>query len=244
MTNTAPFATIFIFNLAIILQLSFVSMPASAQEETRPKKGILEFGFGFSSLGPTSQMVKLMKEYNFDGNRMTFFRGEIKYPRYLWFGTAFHISYFRQIAGKSSLGIDFSTLERGSVKGYSYADVGDLRVRFSQGSIALLYWHQLENHLEFEAGPAIVFNNALTASNLDESQDYVKVSPGLKFGFNLVILERQKSNLKSDIKFIYSGSHNMGPFSSYGSYSGSITIPARSFRFNFIKLGLVYGFFL
>lgn len=243
MTNTAPFATIFIFNLAIILQLSFVSMPASAQEETSPKKGILEFGFGFSSLGPTSQMVKLMKEYNLDGSHMNIFLNKKQYPRYLWLGSELHLAYFRQVTEKSRLGITFNTLERGAVSGYSTAGNGLLKIRFSQGSIALLYRHQLDKHLQFEAGPAIVINDATTDTNENDSQDYTAVSPGLKLGFNLEVLEWKKSNLKSDIKLIYSGSHTMGPFSALGDYV-TTTIPENKFRFNFVRIGLIWGFFL
>lgn len=243
MTNTAPFATIIICSLAIILQLTFVLMPASAQEESRPKKGILEIGFGFSTLGPTRQMVKLMKKYNLDGSHMTIMFTNKQYPRYLWLGSEFHLAYFRQITEKNRLGISFNTLERGPVSGYSKAGDGLLKVRFSQGSIALLYRHQLDKHFEFEAGPAIVFNDATTDTNEDDSQDYSAASPGLKLGFNMIILEWEKSILKSDIKFIYSGSHTMGPFSAFGYYD-STTIPENKFRFNFIRIGLIWGLFL
>jgi len=240
MTNTAPFATIFIFSLALILQLTFVLMPAWAQEETRPKKGTLEIGFGVSTLGPTWQMATLMKKYNLDGSHMTIFLNKRQYPRYQWLGSEFHLAYFRQIAEGRRLGITFNSLERGAVSGYSAAGNGLLKIRFSQGSIALLYRHQLDKQFDFEAGPAIVFNDATTDTNEDDSQDYTAVSPGLKLGFNMKILDLKKSNLKSDIKFIYSGSHTMGPFSANSDY-GPITIPKKKLWFNFLRIGLIWG---
>ncbi|MBW6492267.1 MAG: hypothetical protein K0B15_13865 [Lentimicrobium sp.] len=243
MTSKAPFARFIIFYLSILFLLSAFYLPGYAQEITKPKKGILEIGFGLSTLGPTRQMVNLMKDYDLDGSHMTLFLDKKQYPRYFWFGTEFHLAYFRQIADKSRLGISFSSLERGTVKGYSNANGGFLDVRFSQASIALQYRHILKKNLDFEAGPAIVFNDATIDTNEDDSQDYTKASPGLKFGFNLVILERPKSNLKSDIKFIYSGSHTMGPFSANSS-SAPTTIPAKSYKFNFISFGLAWGFFL
>lgn len=232
--------TPYIYTFTLALQLFMVFTTASAQKESKPKKDILEIGLGLNTQGPTRQMVNLMKDYNLDGSHMSFFSDNKTYPRFYWFGMEFHMAYFRKIAEQSRVGVAFSSQERGTVKGYSNATHGMLDVRFSQASIALLYRYQVQKQFEFEAGPAIAFNNATTDSREDKIQDYMTISPALKCGINLLIYEREKSNLKTNLSYIYSGLQTMGPFTDNGNQA-PITIPKHKFSFSFVSMGLTYG---
>lgn len=230
------------FLLVIVLLLT---LPLSAREDQKGKRGELEVFNGLNLYGPANPMSGIMIDYHFDRTTYPYWGDRPKeHPDKRGLGMLFGVSYARYIGQKSKVGIVLHIAGLRSVEGYH--SIGeDLHVELSSMSIIATYQLDLHPKWEFQTGPSIMFNQSRQRNPESEAYDQdTLISPGLLLGLNAKIWDSRVTYGKIGSRLLITGRVDTGPFIAESIDGETAAIPVSKLGYTHMNLYFALGFHL